>query len=136
MPDENVLVEVFVSESGDRGVHEQRIELSAQRCRGGAHGPAHVAGLGVGEPVDVHGVPSGLDNEVAHERQAASGDMLDHQGVVLVDPSLSRSLETASVQRFPCEGVIGDPGVCVNRGAAWQRRRAGRVVRVVGTAGR
>ena len=36
---------------------------------------------------------------------------------------------------FPLEGVIGDPGVCVNRGAAWTRRRAGRVAAAVGSAG-
>jgi len=48
-----------------------------------------------------------------------------------MDPSLPRSLETASLQRFPAEGVIGDPGVCVNRGAARTRR----AVFVVGSAG-
>ena len=42
-------------------------------------------------------------------------------------PSLSGSSETPWCKRFTAEGVIGDPGVCVN-GGAWQRncrRRAG-----------
>jgi hypothetical protein len=32
------------------------------------------------------------------------------------------ALETGSPEQFPAEGVIGDPGVCVSRGAAWCRR--------------
>jgi hypothetical protein len=38
-------------------------------------------------------------------------------------------------QLFPLEGVIGDPGVCVNRGAARSGRRAGRAAVAVGSAG-
>ena len=38
--------------------------------------------------------------------------------VILTSPSLSGSGETVWCQRFTAEGVIGDPGVCVNGGAS------------------
>ena len=38
-------------------------------------------------------------------------------------------------QLFPLEGVIGDPGVCVNRGTARSGRVPGRAAVAVGSAG-
>jgi hypothetical protein len=62
-------------------------------------------------------------------------DAIDHDELHELIPLCQDHVRRLPQRLFPLEGVIGDPGVCVNRGAAWTRRRAGRVAAAVGSAG-
>ncbi len=86
--------------------------------------------------VDLDGSVLSVERAISqHGAQKWEKDTKTHRSRRLA-PLCQDHVRQLPQQLFPLEGVIGDPGVCVNRGAASRRRRAGRAVAAVGSAGR